>query len=335
MVFILEIYTILSSLVYDERKRRDKNSMDKIRETILDQFQVRKNRKQKKAFREYIMLEIEKMGYSAKEEKGGIFGSVNLVVGNVDEAEVLFTAHYDTCARMIFPNFITPMNMPVYLIYQFALVLGIFFASFVSGFVVMVLTQSSFMAKTAFSLSCYLFCFLLIFGPANPVSVNDNTSGVLTVLEVMKRLAGKQEKVAFVLFDNEELGMLGAGQFVKKHKSLRKHALVLNFDCVSDGDTFLLALSKPVADEAETLSCLKQCFDASDNKDMLIERNAFYPSDQKMFRRGIGIAALKKNKWIGYYMDRIHTSKDTVLMEENLDILAEKSAYFIKVFLNQ
>ncbi len=46
-----------------------------------------------------------------------------------------------------------------------------------------------------------------------------------------------------------------------------------------------------------------------------------YPSDQARFRRGVGVAALKKAPLIGYYMDRIHTRRDTVLEEDNVQLL--------------
>ena len=47
----------------------------------------------------------------------------------------------------------------------------------------------------------------------------------------------------------------------------------------------------------------------------------FYPSDQAAFRRGVGVCALKKSKLFGWYMDRIHTKRDTVLDEINIDLL--------------
>ena len=49
----------------------------------------------------------------------------------------------------------------------------------------------------------------------------------------------------------------------------------------------------------------------------------FYPSDQRHFRLGTGVCALKKNRVFGYYMDKIHTGKDTVLDEENVRILRD------------
>ena len=52
-------------------------------------------------------------------------------------------------------------------------------------------------------------------------------------------------------------------------------------------------------------------------------------SDQKSFDQGIGIMACKKNKLIGYYTARIHTNKDTVVNEDNIEYLTEKLTNFI------
>ena len=35
----------------------------------------------------------------------------------------------------------------------------------------------------------------------------------------------------------------------------------------------------------------------------------------------VAVAALKKSKVVGLYMDRIHTPKDTILDEKNVEIL--------------
>ena len=47
---------------------------------------------------------------------------------------------------------------------------------------------------------------------------------------------------------------------------------------------------------------------------------AFYPSDQMNFPYGVGICALHKGK-LGLYLSRIHTPKDTILEETNVNIL--------------
>ena len=53
-----------------------------------------------------------------------------------------------------------------------------------------------------------------------------------------------------------------------------------------------------------------------------ITKKAFYPSDNAVFKGGIGVCALKKSKRFGIlYMDRIHTNKDIIYREKNIDFL--------------
>ena len=89
---------------------------------ILEKNQVRKNGKQKREFRDYIQKIASEEGYDYKEEKS--FGACNVVIGNIDTAKAVYTAHYDTCAVLPFPNFITPKNFFIYLIYQFIIAFG-------------------------------------------------------------------------------------------------------------------------------------------------------------------------------------------------------------------
>lgn len=84
---------------------------------VLKLFPVRKSGKQKQAFRTCVKEYLEGLGYSVSFEQGS-FHSQNVVVGNPEAAKYLVTAHYDTCARMVVPNLITPCNLPVFLLYQ-------------------------------------------------------------------------------------------------------------------------------------------------------------------------------------------------------------------------
>ena len=45
-----------------------------------------------------------------------------------------------------------------------------------------------------------------------------------------------RDRVCFILFDNEEKGLLGSKALAKKYKNIKQNKLVINFDCVSDGD---------------------------------------------------------------------------------------------------
>ena len=91
---------------------------------IMEDFQVRKSKKQKEAFRAWLCGELEAAGCAPKMEGG--FTAKNVVAGDPDTAKVIFSAHYDTCAVLPIPNFITPRNLFFYICYQMLFLL-IFF----------------------------------------------------------------------------------------------------------------------------------------------------------------------------------------------------------------
>ena len=303
--------------------------MTETTKVIFEKYQVRKNKKQKAAFREYVKEIADRYGYECKVEKGS-FGARNIVIGNPDTAKVLYTAHYDTCPRLPFPNFITPKNFLIYLLYQL-LILGLFFAvalagGFLSGVIIALLPIDEDIAYELIAcvpmLIYWVLLFLILDGPANKHTANDNTSGVTTVLDIMAELPQDQRgKVAFVLFDLEEVGLFGSSSFASKHKAIKKNALVINFDCVSDGETMLFALKRTTVKYAELL---EKAFISTPDVTVDISKKAFYPSDNVSFNGGIGVAALKKSKRFGMlYMDRIHTNKDVIYREENIRFLTE------------
>ena len=41
------------------------------------------------------------------------------------------------------------------------------------------------------------------------------------------------------------------------------------------------------------------------------------------FPMGVGIAALHRSEWAGLYLGRIHTNRDTILEQENVNLLRE------------
>lgn len=296
---------------------------------IFQKYEVRKTKKQKTAFIEYVKQISERYNYDFKIEKGN-FGARNIVIGDVENAKVLYTAHYDTCPRLPFPNFITPKNFFVYLLYQF-LILGVFFLiifgiRFVLEFTLFSLHVNEDIAYEILSfvpsIISFAFLYLLLAGPANKHTANDNTSGVTTLLDILRELPEDQKsKVAFVFFDLEEMGIIGASSFASKHKGIKKNALVINFDCVSDGETILFALKRTTKKYA---NLLEKAFVSTHDITVDIAKSAFYPSDNAAFKGGIGVAALKKSKHFGtLYMDRIHTNKDVIYREENIKFLTD------------
>jgi len=288
---------------------------------VLKNYPVRKTKAQKKAFRDAVLSYAEKLDYPVTLEKGS-FGACNLLLGNSETAKYLVIAHYDTCAAMLLPNFITPCNIVLYLAYQVGLIFLLIILSVAAGVAAGLLMGSE--AVKWVSLAVYwMLLFMLILGPANQSNANDNTSGVVTLLEIARTMPENQRhKVCFVLFDLEEAGLIGSASYRKKHRKSSDNQLVLNLDCVGDGDHLRLFPTKQLRQNRKKLTSLYKACGYFGAKSLLIQEKGkyIYPSDQKHFPYGLGICALRKKKNI-LYMSRIHTKKDTVLEETNVNIL--------------
>ncbi len=307
---------------------------------VFERYQVRKTKKQKNAFRDYLRTVAMQNGYACHEEKGS-FGAKNFVVGDPTTAGIVYTAHYDTCARLPFPNFITPTNIWIYLLYQVFVVALVFAPAWIleigAGHLCEVLGASpelSFLiGRMIFLVLIVTDLWLIMAGPANRHTANDNTSGVTTLLDLMIAMPESlRENVAFIFFDLEELGMFGSAGYYAYHKNHLQDTLVINFDCVSDGDTMLFAVRKSASDYAPAL-------EASFPEEgrfavKVMTKGVFYPSDQAQFPMGVGVAALKKTRRGLLYMDRIHTGKDTVYDEENIRFLVDGSVRLTSTILD-
>lgn len=300
---------------------------------ILENYQIRKSKTQKENFRAWLCETLEREEYAPVAEKSkSLTTNYNVVVGDPKKAAVILGAHYDTCAVMPFPNFITPRNVPAYLIYQLLLMIVIFAVAAIPAAAAALLGAAEQLVLLVWY-AALLFClWWMMAGKANKHTVNDNTSGVITLLEIALALPQEQrDKVCFAFFDNEEKGVFGSAAFAKAHKKEIAGKLMLNFDCVSDGDYIQFYPGKKLKKNSAVLQCLEECFPSNAEKTVEVVRGfGFYPSDQRSFSHGVGICALKKKPLIGYYMDRIHTGRDTVLEEANLMLLRDGVLRLVK-----
>lgn len=289
---------------------------------IVALYPVRKNKKQKVEFRNAVQSYLEHQGYTVSYEKATRFGAENVVAGDPEKAKFLVTAHYDTCARMPVPNLITPCNFFWFLMYQLFVTLLIIVLSLIPAIVVAFFAD--FMAAYfVWLVSLYVLIVLMMAGPANPSNVNDNTSGVVTVLEIASTIPeALRPKVCFVLFDLEEAGLIGSIGYKHAHKKAVRNQVVLNLDCVGEGDDlYFFPTGKLKRDKNKVRELEAVCGQYSGKSISVRKRGfAFYPSDQVNFPYGVGICALKKSPF-GLYLSRIHTPKDTILEAENVNIL--------------
>ncbi len=302
--------------------------MTEVSKTLFEKYQVRKTKQQKNNFIKFLQNNFNGM----KIEEGGTPKSRNIVFGDLDNAKVIFSAHYDTCAALPFPNFIMPKNIFLTLLYSvlicipFFLVSGVVFSAleyFLDNFIV------SYYISAALLFGLVLGVF--VFGKPNKHTANDNTSGVITVLDIMQNMSAEQrDKCAFVLFDNEENGLFGSAYFRKIHKKILKEKLLVNLDCVGDGDNIMFVYSNSARKQYTDL--LKFAFPYTTDKVILHEKasTTLYPSDQMGFPCNIAVAALNKKPLVGYYMSRIHTKHDTVCDLRNIKMLVEGFQKFVE-----
>lgn len=297
---------------------------------IIEKFPVRKKGEQKDGFLKYATAKAQEMGYTAQVED--IKNNRNLIVGDPENAKVVFTAHYDTPATMFVPNFITPRNIFFYILYQLVPI-GVIIAL---GAAAVCLCKFGFgitefeKLYAIFMVVYFLSLFLLMRGPANKNNYNDNTSGIATLLEIMHRLPeSARAYTAFIFFDNEEKHMQGSGNYAKQHKDVKKNTLIVNLDCVGDGD-YLFVFAKKAARAHVLYPLLTESVVSGDGLTVAHVKSStsVYPSDQASFNCGTAICACKKMPVIGYYTNRIHTNRDTICAQKNLDFLADKLSAF-------
>ena len=253
-----------------------------------------------------------------KTEEGGFGKNRNLIVGDPSSAKVIVGAHYDTCAELPFPNFITPKNIFIYILYNFALVLPM----------IVLVTLSNITLNPLFYFGGLIYFALLmgimLLGRPNKHTANDNTSGVIALCELWAAMSDEDKaKTVLVFFDNEENGLLGSAFYRKKHKKEIKQQLMINLDCISDGD-YIMLIKSPEAN-GKYGSIVASSFSAEGEKSILLENSAgtLYPSDQAGFPIHVAVAAMKKGKRVGYYLDRIHTKKDTQFDRLNIEIITK------------
>ena len=300
--------------------------MTKTTREIFDKHEIRKTKVQKASFREYLTSYAQSLGYNVHKESVNK-NAANVVVGDPSSAKVIYTAHYDTCAVTPFPNLITPKCIPLYLLYQIfislvMLALPIFVMLFGSEFVYDKTGSETLRVVTLIGGYALLWGFIILMmkGPANKHTANDNTSGVTLLIDIMRDMPNElRESAAFIFFDLEEMGTVGSKMYKKKHPNIAKTKPVINFDCVSDGKYMLFVAKKNSSELSDKIS---EAFKSDDTYTVdVATKGVIYPSDQRNFEYGVGVSALNKTKHGLLYMNRIHTKRDTVYDEGNIEFL--------------
>ena len=293
-------------------------SADMVCRELMERHQVRRKREQKAAFETLVEGFCRENGYTLRgEDCPNRLKSRNLIAGDPENAGVIFTAHYDTCSEMLFPNLVFPQCKILSLLAQMPMVLLMVGISVGTG----LLLSRYVNPRAAFVIAyvVYWLLFLLtLFGPANPHTANDNTSGVAALLRIMAALPEELRKdAAFIFFDHEEMGKVGSKEYAKAHPGITAGKVLLNLDCVGDGRNFLVIAPKDADDGLTGL--LREAFQPEEGLQVVhcSAQNTKYNSDQKSFPNGVAVAACQGGR-LGCHIPRIHTRRDVICEESNL-----------------
>jgi hypothetical protein len=294
---------------------------------INDKFPIRRSQNEKKAFVCYVCSELG----NGRVKVETLEKNDNIVIGDPYMADIVFTAHYDTPAASPVPNFMTPANKLLGSLIQicFPLVMALFSLALSFG-----ISEILGLGENVTIIIYLLLYFGLFFCSTRLISnkhnKNDNTSGVATVMSLANNYSGP--KAAFILFDNEEKGLRGSKAFNKKYHKMMENKLVVNFDCVGNGDQ-LVFIAKETAEATEEYWLLTELF-SENTEGFTIHHIPFKKSpgnsDHKSFSKSIGVMAANSGKVLKLVTGRIHTSRDRVADVKNITFLSTKFTTLIE-----
>lgn len=309
--------------------------IDSLKKYLLTVHPVRKTGAQKKEFRQWLARELKRAGWKAREESYGKWnGSVNVVAGDPDRADLFLCAHYDTGSRMLAQNFISPTNVPAHICYHLAMALLLVAAAFLLALAVSFpLNQPGLMLPLFLALAV-AGLWLAAYGPANRNNANGNSSGVLALLAAAREMKSNP-RVCLVFLDNNERNLLGAAAFRKRRPERASQCLFINLDCVGDGRDLLLIPSKYSRWDSGLLEALEGAFpEGEEMKPHILTKGLpYYPSDNKKFKFHASVCACRYLAGLGYYIPHLRTKKDTALDEGNIAYIARSLARFAPLYL--
>ena len=310
--------------------------IDSLKKYLLTVHPVRKTGAQKREFRQWLLRELKRAGWKAGEETYGKWnGSVNVVAGDPDRADIFLCAHYDTGSRMLIPDFVSPANVLAHICYHLAAALALAAAAFLLALSVSFPLDQPGLMLPLFLVLAVAGLWLAAYGPANQSNANGNSSGVLALMAAAREVRpGK--RVCLVFLDNNERSLLGASAFKKRHIDKASQCLFIDLDCVGDGEELLLIPSKYSRWDGALLEALESSFPEGEEMrpHVLAKGLQYYPSDNRKFKFHVTVCACRYLAGLGYYIPHLRTKKDTVLQEKNAAYIARSIARFLPAYLD-
>lgn len=305
--------------------------LNKTYEVIKNNYMIRRKENRKEEFRRYLLKQMNNLGYALIEEKGNInkglkkINYTNMTTDNEDFKLVLM-AHYDTAytsTMLSVINFFDKLNpffkfeartstikaVPFVMIY---ISLLFFICFIVERFLGNQVANNCFFILMATVITISVLEYYI---RDNKKNANDNTSGVLALLDIADKLSKSKYKndVLFIFTDNEERGLIGAKGIYKHKKNQFYNKPIINLDCIGNGDTLIISYGKEEdLKDKFNISLLNDLAKEFKNINIdILKLQDYTRSDQKAFidSNAISIGIYKKYRYV-YDLPNIHTNKD-------------------------
>lgn len=108
-----------------------------------------------------------------------------MVVGDVEEADIILTAHYDTQPNFFIPIFMGVSNYFSFIISNLWMLVVLYLPVFLLTYLVFKVTNRFVIAYFVFPISLILVIVQQLVSVANNHTANDNTLGVATLLAIL------------------------------------------------------------------------------------------------------------------------------------------------------
>ncbi|MDD4683912.1 MAG: M28 family peptidase [Bacteroidales bacterium] len=283
---------------------------------LLD-IRKRFNRYEKTKFLNIVEKKLSELGYETERKKFvNLLVSENLETKN-NNPEYIFIAHYDTGTIMPFW-----MNWLMKLIgVNRQILMIVFTVGLISYLIPFVEGYDPFIGRILSLI--FVISLLLAFIP-NRRNLDDNTSGVIALLNLAKRFKEEGlDNAKFVFVDNEELGLFGSSahkRYLERNSFISKSCKVISIDCVGGSGKTPLIIRNSKSDYASLFQdAIGKGFDKCEMVKMLLPA-----SDNYSFKRYGAINISFVDKTIipnGYYIKDIHSHKDKKINLEKIDKL--------------
>ncbi|MDR3217250.1 MAG: M28 family peptidase [Clostridiaceae bacterium] len=289
------------------------------RDLCLDEkFRVRRESAVKRAFFDYINGFFSARGYVGRPD--GDFTPkkpTNLIFGDEKSADILLTAHYDTCMNgSSVPSFFVTNTVGI--VADVIIALFFLLGVAIAGTVLLAIFTTWYFALIYFLAG--VFWVTTGFVRVNKHNFNDNTSGCIALLELADRIASDfpelKDRIAFVFMDLEESHLNGSKFLHKKLSAeLPPEAYatkkLINFDCIGGRDKI-----KTVYSNSDGGIELAKRINAAAGTDIKVYRSPLIATDSMPFKDIAAISYMSVSSFIFKeltVMKDIHSNRDNLL----------------------